>query len=382
MQTPAVPPPRLQEVRNLTPFSHFQYDKMGPGMRFYDVVIVCASFVLAPGRLEVAHAHRGPVFADTPWDAAQPERSSLRTATDLVLVKPGTDVFVTGSARARDWTPRSDWLATLELLRGDEALLRKTLRLTGPRHWLWHDDPAERRLSEPEPTLAVPLRYELAFGGWWFDEGDPPDASPRVFAANPSGSGCFGTACRDRHPAARYARGEPVPGPQIEAADAPIKQGNQELATAGFGPVARHWQPRLALAGTYDDAWRSRHAQHPFMDYAQDFDPAFFQYAPADQVVTPALAGGERLRMTGFFAASDTIEMQLPGSALEALCHAGNGTRYSSAMTLDTVHVDLDEMLVHLTWRLTLDQADDVEVVDLFARTAEAAQAAHEGAQT
>jgi len=32
------------------------------------------------------------------------------------------------------------------------------------------------------------------------------------------------------------------------------------------------------------------------------------------------------------------------------------------------VHVDLDEMLVHLTWRLTLDQALDTVAVDLFHR--------------
>jgi len=379
MHAPSVPPPRLGQVRNQTPFGHFQYDKMGPGRRFHDVVIVCASFVLAPGRLEAAPEHRGPVLADALWDAPRPMLASLRQATDLVLAKPGADVFVTGSARARDWTPCREWLATLALGPGDAPLLKKTLRLTGPRHWLWHEDPAQRALGEPEPAQEVPLRYELAFGGWWFDEGDAPDALPRVHEANPGGSGRFGSACRDRHPAARYERGQPVPGPQIELADAPIRHGNQALEPAGFAPIARHWQPRLALAGTYDDAWRERHAQMPFMDYAEDFDLRFFQYAPADQVVAQPLAGDERLRMAGFFASADAIEMQLPGIRIEALCRTGDGAQTQAFMALDTVHLSLDEMLVHLTWRLTLDQAHDTVGVDLFARDAASGQLLHRG---
>ncbi|BEP64584.1 hypothetical protein GmRootV213_51380 (plasmid) [Variovorax sp. V213] len=378
MSVPSVPPPRLQQVRNLTSFGHFQYDKMGPGKCFHDIVIVCASFVLAAGRLEAAPMHRGPVFADTAWDAVQPVLSSLRSATDLVLVKPEADVFVTGSARARDWTPRRDWLATLEVARGDTQLLSKSLRLTGPRAWHWHDDPAQRAPSDPQPVLEVPLRYELAFGGWWFDAGDAPDAPPRTDAANPCGSGRFGSACRDTHPRARYDRGAPVPAPQIEGVDAPIAHGNQDgLVPAGFGPIARHWQPRLALAGTYDDAWLQRHAQAPFMDYAEDFDPRFFQYAPADQRVAQGLVGDERLRLAGFFASTDALEMQLPDVRIEALCRCGDGSESSESMKLDTVHIDLDEMLVHLTWRLTLDQARDVVGVDLLSRNAEADRRRH-----
>ena len=363
---PAVPPPRLQQVRNRTPFGHFQYDKMGPGIRFHDVVIVCASFVLAAGRLEAAPRHRGPVFADAAWDAAQPVLSSLRSATDLVLFKPEADIFMTGSARARGWTPQREWLATLQVARHGTALLDKSLRLTGPRSWPWHDDPAQRTPGDPEPALEVPLRYELAFGGWWRDEGDPSDAPPRVHPANPCGSGRFGSACRDTHAGARHDRGVAVPAPQIERAGVPVRHGNQDdLPAEGFAPIARHWQPRLALAGTYDETWQRRHAQAPFMDYAEDFDLRFFQYAPADQRIAEGLAGDESLRLAGFFASTDALEMQLPGLCIEAWCSTGDGAETAQFMKLDTVHVDLDEMLVHLTWRLTLDQARNVIDVDL-----------------
>lgn len=367
---PPIPVPRLAQLHNATPFPHFQFDKMGKGRLFHDVVVVCGSFVLAPGRLEPAAFHRGPVFADEPWDAAYATLSSLRMATDVLLRKPDADVYVTGTAHALDWTPRTDWQARLQVHRQHRLLMHKVLRLTGPRHWDWQPDATQRMLSDPQPTLAVPLRYELAYGGWGFDQGDDESAAPRTHPANPCGTGWFGSASREDHPGARHAAGQPFAGPQIEHADAPLRQANHEDARpAGFGPVARYWQPRVALAGTYDDAWHERHAGHPYMDYADDFDERFFQYAPADQVVAGGLRGDESLRMKGFFASAPHIEVELPHLWIEALCRDSGGTERSEAMKLDTVHVDLDEMLVHLTWRLTLDQALDTVEVNLSEKS-------------
>ncbi len=112
------------------PLSTLPVRQDGQGRRFHDVVVVCASFVLAPGRLEPAAFHRGPVFADEPWDAAHATLSSLRMATDVLLLKPDADVYVTGTAHALDWTPRRDWRAELQVHRHHDApLLHKALRL-------------------------------------------------------------------------------------------------------------------------------------------------------------------------------------------------------------------------------------------------------------
>ena len=104
------------------------------------------------------------------------------------------------------------------------------------------------------------------------------------------------------------------------------------------------------------------------MDYAEDFDERFFQYAPADQVVAQGLVGDERLRMAGFFASAPAVEMQLPGVRIDAICRTAAGSETTEPMRLDTVHADLDRMLVHLTWRLTIDQARDTTGVDLFVQ--------------
>lgn len=361
----AIPAPRLQQVRNATPFPHLQFDKMGKGRRFYDVVIVCASFVLAAGRLQPALGHRGAILADELWDPRHAELSSLRAATDVLLAKPATDVYLTGTARTFDERPCKAWNVALTVKREGEPLLHKALRLTGPRYWAAGPEAAHYVLTDPEPTTGVPLRYELAYGGWWFDKGDAPSASPRTYGPNPCGTGWFGTAHKDHDARARYEGRELVQAPQIEYADAPISGSNRDLVVAGLAPIARSWEPRVSLAGTYDDAWRKAFEHERVMDYASDFDERFFQYAPGDQVIADGLVGGEEIGLAGFFASAPAIEMQLPQVRIEAACKAGNGGQYCEAMKLDTVHIDLDDMQVHLTWRLTLDQARDIVAVEL-----------------
>ena len=49
-----IPWPRLQMVENLSPFIHLHCQKMGPGRRFFDVVTIKGTFVLAPDVLAIA----------------------------------------------------------------------------------------------------------------------------------------------------------------------------------------------------------------------------------------------------------------------------------------------------------------------------------------
>lgn len=361
-----LPPQRLQHVRNATPFPHLQFDKMGKGRRFHDVLVVCASFVLDNGRLQPAATHRGPVLADQNWDENNAALSSLRCATDVLLRKPGSDVYVTGSARSLHDQPGRDWPALLRVARGDQVLIQKTLRLTGPRRWQrgllgWS-------LSAPEATTTVPLRYELAYGGWWYDKGDATDATPHTYEENPSGSGWFGSADPRQDPRARYAHGQSISAPQIEYLDAPIRSANRRHRVAGFGPIARHWEPRYRHAGSYDATWLTQFQREHIPDYPSDFDERFFNYAPDDQIVHAGLVGDEDLQLAGFFAEVPAVSARLPHIWLEALCRTTHGTETRQTLRLDTVHVDLDAMQVHLTWRLVLDQEFNIVAAEIFDR--------------
>ena len=66
-----------------------------------------------------------------------------------------------------------------------------------------------------------------------------------------------------------------------------------ETIPAGLGPIARDWEPRLSLAGTFGEAWRR--TRHPLVPL--DFDERFYQCAPPDQQAPTHLQGGEHVAL-------------------------------------------------------------------------------------
>lgn len=56
-----IPDPRLERLRNLTPFVAQRCDKMGVGRRFFDTVVLKGTFDLGPGVLRRA-AVQAPVM--------------------------------------------------------------------------------------------------------------------------------------------------------------------------------------------------------------------------------------------------------------------------------------------------------------------------------
>lgn len=366
-----IPTPVLRRVQNATPFPHLQFDKMGKGRQFFDVVVVCGSFDLTLHTLKMSAKQRGPVFADEYWDPAAASVSSLRNAGDLVLAKVGTDVYASGSAHAPDAKTVADWHALLRVERKGQPLIHKPLRFTGPRYW--RDGVLGRSLTPAQPTRSVALRYELAYGGWWVDRLDRPNAALNTFAANPSGSGWFGSADTRHSPRARYAPHQPVAAPQIEYLGKPIRRANTQHAVAGLGPIARSWAPRLRLAGTYGAAWRKQFEESAIPDYPPDFDLRFFNCAPVDQTVAAGLAGDETLQMYGLSQRYPSYNADLPGLWLEATTFSVVEPSATEALPLDTVHIDLDNHQVHLTWRLSLSQQREVQQVAIAARRLSAA---------
>jgi len=362
VQSFTVPKPRLELVKNLTPFAHFQCQKMGPGRRFFDTLVVKGSFRLAADVVPVAEEQAPIVFADRYFgpDAA---RSSVTLAGDVLLAKPGTDVLVTGAARAPGGKHATEWDCAVVVRGKTGTLLRHALRVTGPRSWIFR---ALRgwTLTDPLPAASVPIRYELAYGGAYMDPRSDP-ARPKwiVHGPNPCGTGFFDEAALDR--------GRPVPGPQWQLHGQPVTAMNREVQLAGLGPVARHWSSRSRYAGTCDAEWERQAAEDIAAglppDYPGDLDLRFFQCAHPALCTKEPLAGDEHIGLSGLTGdASDTV-FRLPGITLPARVLSGSGDWHDRRMTLDTVHVDLDARAVHLTHRLTLDPEHDMRaaVIDI-----------------
>jgi hypothetical protein len=284
-----------------------------------------------------------PVLADEHY--GDPAASSVRVPADVALIKPSTDVLLIGSAYAPGGRP-VQWL-DVTMTAGP---LRRIVRVFGDRVWRAGVTAAA---TAPQPFERMPLVWERAFGG----RDRTAKGELRGVARNPVGAGF------------RAADGEKpldgLPLPNLEDPDDPITTWKHEPAPAAFAPVAAHWQPRLAHAGTYDDAWQNGRA--PYLPH--DFDARFFQLAP-DGLVAPAyFIGGEIVDITGATPAG-RLAFRLPALRI-AIDYRLDNTTESPPVNLDTVLIEPDAARVILTWRTVL--ACDKKLLRVREITAQAA---------
>lgn len=360
------PSPRLDDVVNDTPFEVFSCDKMGVGRRFYDTVVLKGTFALTPDQIRIADEQRAILLGDELWNPEDSEHSSLKHAGEVLLTKPTTDVILSGHARPQGGRPLADWWASVEVRGRDDLDVHHRCCVVGPNEWR-RKPGYEWVLTDPEPTDAVPIRYELAFGGSYrvlppggaesVDPSAPREPQWVVYDPNPSGCGLFDDRCIDDD-LETFRAPQWLPDPSYLG----VTKGSSPLA--GFGPVARPWPWRLQYAGTHDEAWLARTRQEIAeglpADYAADFDTRFFQCAHPGLVMPRYLDGNEHFRLTGLVAGDEPYLFQLPGLGVRAALVDGVSTQSMEMLNLDTVLIDVDAALVSLCWRLSLDQERDI----------------------
>ena len=255
----------------------------------------------------------------------EPGISSIKYAGEGALFKPATDIILRGSARpSRKNTNQVD----VQLRLGK---LQKTVTVFGDRHW-------KRvfgflRISTPEPFEKVPLVYERAFGG--VDASVPERAESE--ARNPVG---VGFRARKSHQA---VVGTPLPN--LENPACRISNCNQRPGPACLSSISPHWQPRLSHAGTFDEAWQQ--TRSPLLP--EDFAPMFHQTAPADQIYTGYVVGGEPGEVLNA-SPSGRLVFTLPIVRVRVMAKIASEFR-DLEMRLDTVVIDGDDERLLLTWR-------------------------------
>jgi hypothetical protein len=188
--------------------------------------------------------------------ASELPSAGLLRASELGPPKPKVDVLLAGAIAF----PRPITQTDVEMAVGQR--LRKKARIFGDRVWL-PGAVADLVPSQARPTSRVPIAWERSYGGE--DPSDPKYIEPR----NPAGSGVA------RDPKSLHGR----PAPNFEDADKATGSLLGLPEPVGFGPIAAHWQPRIKLAGTYDEAWETSRRPLP----PEDFSPAYFNVAPVDQ---------------------------------------------------------------------------------------------------
>jgi hypothetical protein len=175
--------------------------------------------------------------------------------------------------------------------------------------------------SHPRPFTTMPIVYERAFGG---------TAQAEIDWRNPVGIG---------HQGARSA------DPAVESAMPNVEYADGRPAPAGFGAIARQWQPRVGFAGTYDAAWLDGRA--PFLP--ENFDPQYHQAAPLDQQ-SQTIRGGEPVAISNM-TPEGLWRFNLPTLRVPVrVWYADRG--FVGTLRLDTVLIEPDAYRVTLKARM------------------------------
>jgi hypothetical protein len=329
------------EFNNYTPFIAIPWSAEDATATPFGVMLVKAVFRIWPtadsGTWELRPVCPQPPLFSRDEFYGDPGKSSVRFESDFVPVKPCTDVLVNAIARPPQGLAATEWPIFVEV-----GPIRRILRVTGPRAWRrsvlggWH-------LGEPAPCDRVPVRYEYAFGGAAIRRRSSADEEWLSFSSqNPIGCGWVDPLMDERE----------IPAAQIEDPDHLINSVRDRPPPAGLGALHRSWQPRLGLAGTFDQKWQETRWPH----LPQDFNFAHYNAAPPGLVAPGYLRGDDVVKLGGLLPGPFEHRFALPGYTMIKSIRLGNGPEVLVKMNLDTILIDVvsedpNQWRVHLSWR-------------------------------
>lgn len=314
-------------IENLTPYGLAfipNVDRRGDEIL---IIALAAHFALPPA----GRPHRGPLarseeqepphFDDVHW--GEPATTGLRYEGQGAFDRPGTDIYVNGSAHAPGGRPVTDMTVDVGV-----GSCREQAVVFGDRVWV--NTAGTLGASPPVPFTSMPLRWSRAFGG-----GKVEDGERGYEARNPVGVGLYTS----------LEAASNAPLPNIEDPQGRVREPWSRPRPVGFGPICRHWQPRVGLAGTYDEAWKRERA--PL--WPDDLDEGFFLAAAPPLRAVPHLRGGEPVMLSGLHAGGG-FGFSLPSLRLSCKSALRGGVQRVS-MRLDALVLETDEERITLIYR-------------------------------
>jgi hypothetical protein len=271
-----------------------------------------------------------PEPLDSDAYAGDPSSGLVLFENDFVPFKSLCDVLLHGSAYAKKGEPTGRVRVGLSV----GTSLRKQFDVIGERTWLCGIFGCKP--SQPSRFTQLPISWKRAYGGT--DNFDPE--RPKIYQANPIGAGYW--------PQTPSQELQDLPVPNTEEIGNPIKKTSGKYVPQGFGPIGRHWHPRVKYAGTYDEQWQEQRA--PYLP--DDFDERFYQCAPADQQI-PYLQGGETVQLVNL-SPHGILQFSLPKVEVPMTVIRLNGDRESLKPVIDTFTLEPDKDIFSLVWRAHL----------------------------
>jgi len=402
------------QLINHTPFPALAYTMVDINDQAFHVIVMRATLTLRPdGQLVFADEQLPLCTSDTYH--GEIKKSSVAQESDLSPFKPKCDVNVIASAHAPGGKPTRRFMAGIRISRPGTTAPRprglnptmvpsaqelarwekqvqagtlvceKLLVINGPRYWKrgllfgW-------RLTGSAPFLAMPIRYEYAYGGENRVEQNCPEArkvrkkyrlTPDQRAVHPDGpeqapvahEACMTNpvGCGFALPWYRNAMNlGKITAPLIAAPDDPIRSFGKAYAPQGLGIIGRAWQQRQALAGTYDAQWLED--RHPYLP--DDFDFAYWNGAHSDlQIDYPA--GDEKIELINLCphgsqatrqdnTGNTILTMVLPNRRIRLNTMDQEGRVAVLDMQIDTLVIEPDHCRLGVVWRQVLPLSANV----------------------
>ena len=359
------------QLKNRTPYLPAVWNYLNQQGEEFGVALLRGRFLLKltddkTWELE-ADKDQGDLFSQDIF-YGEANESSIRYESDYIPYKSGTDIIANATARSPKKKQLRQWLCGIQIQDSKEKILAsKILQVTGKR--AWKRNVINWKLTEPSLCNEVPIRYESSYGGGAikYDEQGNFDRYLDFDNRNPIGIGnIHESETSGVHPA-----------PRIESPNNPITNALDINDPEGFGFITRSWQPRLALAGTYDDTWLKE--KHPLLP--NDFDIEHHRAASSGLALSEYLKGGEKVSLKHFLSDIPLVEFTLPKFSFYSTLQHNDGGLMIHPLELDTLLFDINEddintWRVYISWRgqhLLPDSAIQLELsgIDREAETNE-----------
>lgn len=288
-------------------------------------------------------------------DDGDPETCSVQYENDLTPFKVATDVVVVGNVYAPEGRPA----AVFDVCVAVGSTL-KQIRVFGDRQCFYNGHGAPS-VTDPQPILQVPLRYERAYGGT--DTVSIPEtlfAYPRNhlgrgFVLSNSPQAVHGLALPNFEDPFDLLTPERIVVGELE-------NWWRQPMPQGFSWFQRTWYPRCSFAGSVpgfvDPDVVIREEQLGLVPkqqfkLARQFKlPSFdirFNSGASPGLAVPFLAGGEQIRLFGFTREGQLV-FRLPLDTPRISMNIGLGER-ELVTVLQTVLIRAEDAQMDLIWR-------------------------------
>lgn len=317
-------------------------------------VLVKRSFTIRPGQRCSRAAEDVPLV---PGDEhfGDPMNTVVKHESDFVPFKLATDVVVNATAFAPDGRATQEVEAAVSV-----GPVAKRVLVIGNRV-AHHREGRVPAFSEPVPFEAMPVRYDLAFGGVDV-RSDPTCAS--AYGRNHLGLGFMIRNARE------VVDGQPLPNiedPLDRLTPERICCGHfihmdQLPMPQGFGWISKYWRPRALLAGVMPaDQKLARELRAAFRkavprDQLEMYDqtelpPMDFRFfnGASPGLALPYLVGDEPVSLANLTPQGE-LNFHLPGEMPRIVLDIGFGPA-APDVVLQTVMVRPEEGEVDLVWR-------------------------------